>query len=186
MSKYNNVKRSRDIPVYVVSSFSTTPCMSLTTNINRNPLIQTDVYWYSQCNPQFDFRTIAAWRHVNWQPDYFGYFGFCSRTSKADEDQSSTSFGAHLLWLIRWTQTHPISSSLMHTMTLVYMHDTTGCQTGWTAGWTTGWMFVYTMQTGCSTAVEQPVASCIQTLNRLSNRLNNHRLKGILKVLHLQ
>jgi len=50
-------------------------------------------------------------------------------------------------------------------------YDTAGCQT------TTGWMLVYTIQ---------PVVSCIQTFNLLSNRFDNrfdnrlYRVKGAL------
>ena len=61
-------------------------------------------------------------------------------------------------------------------------HDATCCQTGLTTGWTTG-CIVYKHPTGCQTGsttgcsivqpVGQPVASCKQTSNLLSNRLHN-------------
>ena len=50
------------------------------------------------------------------------------------------------------------------------IHDTAGCQTGCQTNLKTGWMFVCTIQPVVK-PVWQPVVSCIQTFNQLSNRV---------------
>jgi len=83
-----------------------------------------------------------------------------------------------LFW--SWSQAARLVVDVVLSTITPRLHDTTGCQTGWTTGWTTGWMFVYTIQPVVQPVVKrvwQPVGqqavSCIQTFNRLNNRLFN-------------